>query len=59
MPTTAKMKRIIINTRIKFPNAPIALIIIFISMFNVGQDFASFNTRINLVRMVRSSEDFE
>ena len=49
MPTTAKINRIIINTRIKFPNAPIALMIIFISIFNVGHDFASFNTRINLI----------
>ena len=48
MPTTANINRIIIRTRIKFPNAPIALMIIFINMFSVGHDFASFNTRINL-----------
>ena len=48
IPTTAKMNRIIIKTKIRFPSAPIALIIIFINMFRVGHDFASFRTRINL-----------
>ena len=33
------------NTKVKFPRAPTELPMIFISMFNVGQDFANLKTR--------------
>ena len=45
MPTTAKMKTMMANTRVRFPRAPTELPMILISMFSVGQDFANLKTR--------------